>query len=394
MKQHVFLKKIVSYAKKEAKVVIEPNPFHIAGGGQPGDTGHLYGENNFEATVLDCVKDGKEMILLIKVRHGELKEGVPVDVEVDMERQWLFSRMHSGEHVLSRALERAWPDLHIYKVAIGAEFSTVYLRYPGELSWEMLFRAEDEANLVIKQNLPVNISFLSPQEAMNMKELKANWERISDEETIRIVTIPDFDTIACSGTHVTKTSEIGGVVIEGFRGHSPEWEFRFSVHVEDVLKRESRAARMLLREIVCPLDKLQDVYRHLQEENKAFVKKMDRLRDFVAFPWKEERVGGVSLFWYDVSGIPEEVASSAVSRLLKERPDITCLFLLYDHGKGGSQFFLGAGEKVEVDFRLFLRDTSELKVRGGGQKSWVRGYTLCEDPSVWVGKIIDYMMSL
>ena len=263
--------KIIDSTEKVIKIIVDPNPFHPAGGGQPGDTGCLRAEN-FLAHVIDCQKEGEEIVLYIKVKSGTIHENMQVESFVDLERQWLLSRMHSGEHVISKVLENTYPELHIYKVDVGTESTAVYLRYPHELNWEILFKAEEDANEVIKKDLPVTVDVLSPEDAKKMIDLKANWERIGENDLVRVVTIPDFDMIACSGTHVCRTSDIGGVFIEGFNGRAPEWEFRFTVHREEAMRKESYVMRKLLRTIGCPLEKLEEVFKRLQMENKALIK--------------------------------------------------------------------------------------------------------------------------
>ncbi len=387
MENKIVIKEIVKISGKKAVIVTDPNPFHPAGGGQPGDTGILKSAD-FYADVTDCQTENGKNFLYIKVNKGELVEELVVEAEVNLERQWLLSRMHSGEHVLSKILENSHPGLHIYKVAVETDSTTVYLHYPNELTWEILFHAEEEGNKVIEADLPVSVCVKSYEEAREIKGLKANWDRIGENDAVRIVSIPDFDIIACSGTHVYRTSEIGGVHVEGFKGRYPEWEFRFTVHRNQKLKEESYAIRKLLREIGCPIEKLESVFKRLQQENKTLLKGIDSLREFVAFPWEEAAVKEFPLFFYHGANIPVEVASASVSRKIKEMDTSLCLFIT--SADEGSQFFLGAGERVSLDVAAFVRKNKILGIRGGGRKDWVSGRTQKDNLDLWVKELQLY----
>jgi len=156
--------KVLSRKGKEARLELEETRFHASGGGQPGDTGRLVAPG-FSAEVMDCLRDGGTVVLAVRVMEGEPIEGLKVRAEVNLSRQALLSRMHSGEHVLSRVLESAHEGLEVYKVAVAEEETTVFMHWGGELGWDRLFEAEDGANEVISRDLPVTVRFYEPGEA-------------------------------------------------------------------------------------------------------------------------------------------------------------------------------------------------------------------------------------
>ena len=274
---------------KEVRLELEENRFHVSGGGQPGDTG-LLSAQSFMAEVTDCYREGEKEVLSARIQKGEPVEGLRVRVELNLGRQALLSRMHSGEHILSRVLENRHEGLEVYKVAVGEEETAVYMRWEGELNWPLLFEAEDAANEVISRNLPVETRLYTPQDAQSIAGLKANWDRLGDEP-VRVVTIPGFDCIACSGTHVSSTSEVGGILVTGYRGTAPDWELKFTVHRERALEEISRVAWVLLRKVSCPLEKLEKVYDRLQEEKQVLTRALDKAKGMLELPWERRPVG-------------------------------------------------------------------------------------------------------
>ena len=90
---------------------------------------------------------------------------------------------------------------------MGTDFVTI--DFSGMLGPDDLAAVEAEANEWIWKNIPIRITWPSPD------ELAAIPYRSKKELTgqVRIVTIPDVDICACCGTHVSNTGEIGFVKI-------------------------------------------------------------------------------------------------------------------------------------------------------------------------------------
>ena len=306
-----------------------------------------------------------------------------------MERHSLFSRMHTGEHILSRILERSHRGLSVYKVAIGTEESTVYLSWDGELDWSMLFAAEEEANGIIAQDLLVETLLLSKDEAKNLAGIKANWQRIEDE-TIRVVRIPEFDLIACSGSHAASTKEVEEVFISGFKGSSPSWEIKFTLG--SALRKEyCSVARRLVRRIGCPVSKLEDVFSALSEENTALRKLTERAAPFLALPWKEFSVKDVPVFFALLPAFPKEMVTPAARAWSDGHPDALCLILLPEAEKERGAFLFYRGRDIPVDFSPFLRESPSIEARGGGRADWLNGMTGEMEPEIWLEALSTFI---
>jgi alanyl-tRNA synthetase len=373
---------VVSKKGREVRLRLGENRFHISGGGQPGDAGKLTAPG-FTAKVLDCVREGEGPVVVAKVLEGEPAEGLSVSAEVDLARQGIFSRMHSGEHVLSRVLEGSHPGLEVYKVAVAEEETAVFMRWEGELDWGLLFAAESAANEVVRRDLPVSTSLYSPEEAQSIEGLKANWARLG-EEPVRVVTIPGFDCIACSGTHVSSTGQIGGILVTGFRGTAPDWEVKFTVHRERFLEEYSKVARVLLRKVSCPLENLEKVYDRLQEEKQVLLRSVDKAKGLLSLPWEISQAGEKKLLVAVVPGLLPEMAVPALKRQVESDPTAVGLVLLPSgEGQGGS-FILACGEEAGIDLRQILRDQPSLGAKGGGAPSWVNGVTSRAVSSSWI----------
>jgi alanyl-tRNA synthetase len=376
---------------KRARVVLADSPFHVAGGGQPGDTGTLKGLN-FGAEVLDARRRDGAAVLDLKVTGGTPQIGMEVVAETDAARSAILSRMHTVQHIFSRLQENACEGLETLKVNIGVDESVVYVRYNGELSWEGLFDIEETTLDAVRRDLPVESFLASREEAEGIAELKARWERIHDER-IRVVRIAGIDATACSGTHVARTGEIGGFMVTGFNGSPPEWEVRFTVRAEELTRDWTRTMRRLLREVGCPADRLSDVFARQKAENAALRQLLERMRGYVAVPWEERRAADRPLFFALLPGLTKDLLSVPARSCVLEHPDAFCLVLLPDASENGIPFpfILLCGAEADVDLTGFLNRFPELRARGGGKKDHLSGTAMERSVTVWSGCLEKYL---
>ena len=179
-------------------VVLDRTCFYPEGGGQPGDTGSLSG-----VRVTDTHERGDEIVHFCDapLAVGEMVEGA-----IDYDRRFSFMQLHSGEHILSGIVHRRFGYENV-GFHMGTDFVTI--DFSGMLGPDDLAAVEAEANEWIWKNIPIRITWPSPD------ELAAIPYRSKKELTgqVRIVTIPDVDICACCGTHVSNTGEIGFVKI-------------------------------------------------------------------------------------------------------------------------------------------------------------------------------------
>lgn len=375
--------------KKKFTLLLSGAELHPSGGGQPGDSGILWGED-FRFHIDDTEKRDGGVAVTGKAERGSPSPGMEVKGEADLERHRLLSRMHTGEHILSRALEKAHPGLRVFKVAVDSVETSVYLTWEGELCWDMLFEAEKEGNRIVAGDLPVETVLLSKEEAEKLPGIKGNWGRIADE-TIRVVRIPGFDTIACSGSHVSSTGEVGDLFVTGYRGTAPDWEIKFTVNGAEMRREYSETARRLVRRIGCRLNQVENVFISLQEENTALGKMLERAAQFFELPITGYECGEYSIGICVLPGFSREMVAAPARKWSEAHPDAVCILLLPEQdGKNGS-FLLYRGKSISRDFSLFLKETHAISGRGGGRADWLNGVSPVMSPEVWIDAVKEYM---
>jgi len=116
-------------------------------------------------------------------------------------------RMHSAEHILNQTMVRMFRCGRAFSAHIEKKKSKCDYRFDRDLTPDEVAEIELRVNEVIGADLSVQESFVPRSEA----EAQFSLARLPEEagETIRIITIGDYDACPCSGIHVASTKEIG-----------------------------------------------------------------------------------------------------------------------------------------------------------------------------------------
>ncbi|MHB0868865.1 MAG: alanyl-tRNA editing protein [Chloroflexota bacterium] len=176
------------------EVVLDRTAFYPEGGGQPSDLGEL-------AAVRVVAVAEREGEVIHRIQ-GQLPLGEVVG-RLDWERRFDHMQQHSGQHLLSQAFERLLAARTV-SFHMGPDTSTIDLAI-SSLSLEQLESAEALANRLVFENRPILVHLVEPSDLARFN-LRRGTERTG---LVRIVEIPDFDTIPCGGTHCRFTGEVG-----------------------------------------------------------------------------------------------------------------------------------------------------------------------------------------
>ena len=201
-----------AFEDEEVEVFFDKTPFYGESGGQVGDTGEITGEN-FRAIVLDTKKPLDNFHShIIKIKKGKLCVWDRVKCKVDVEKRRSTMRNHTATHLLHTALRTVLGE-HIKQA--GSLVSPEKLRFDfthfSALDENDILTVENIVNEKILENLPVQTSVMDIKTAIESGAIALFGEKYG--KTVRVVSIPDYSSELCGGTHCKATGDIGLFVI-------------------------------------------------------------------------------------------------------------------------------------------------------------------------------------
>ncbi len=205
----------VAGAGELTRVVLDATPFYAESGGQVADAGHLVWDGG-RAEVLDVQRPVKGLVAhQVRVLEGELRGGVELAAEVDLEWRRSACQAHSGTHVVHAALRRV---LGPQALQAGSYNRPGYLRldfaWQGALTAGQRSDIEDVANAAVREDQSVRALWMSLPEAREFGALALFGETYGEQ--VRVVEIGgEWSRELCGGTHVRGSAQIGPLVLTG-----------------------------------------------------------------------------------------------------------------------------------------------------------------------------------
>ena len=194
-------------AGQSGVVVLDRTPFYGESGGQVGDRGVLeWAGGRF--TVTDTQKEGTAHLHAGTLAEGVVRVGQQVKAEVDGAARAATARNHSATHLLHAALRRVLGD-HVSQKGSLVE--------PGRLRFDFshfepvredqLREIERLVNEQVLANTGAETLLMPIKAALEAGAMALFGEKYGEE--VRVLTLGDFSTELCGGTHVHRAGDIG-----------------------------------------------------------------------------------------------------------------------------------------------------------------------------------------
>lgn len=182
------------------QIILDQTAFFPEGGGQSSDTGKL-----MNVTVFD-VREKNDVIY--HFTKEPLTIGETVVGCIDYNERFSKMQQHTGEHIISGLVNRYFGYDNV-GFHLGNEYVT--MDFNGELTEEELRKIEYEANEVVAKNMKIHVLYPSKEELESIN-YRSKIEILGQ---VRLVEIPGIDCCACCAPHVSYTGEVGMIKIVG-----------------------------------------------------------------------------------------------------------------------------------------------------------------------------------
>jgi alanyl-tRNA synthetase len=348
-------------------VLLDRSAFYPESGGQMADRGRLAG-----AAIADVQVDDDGQVHHVLEGGALLDVGASVQGNVDRGRRRVHMALHTGQHMLSRALT----DL-AFAATVSSRLgeTTCTIDVDRETLDERLV-AESEAlvNSVVDDDAPIRAFFPTPSELAALPLRRA--PKVT--ENIRVIVIGDLDVSPCGGTHCTRTAQVGLVRVLGIERYKGKARVTFSAgpRARRELWDEASVLRDLGRNFTCgPRDvptAVEKLRRELGSARESLGHARGRLADAAAAELAASASGDPD---HRAIAVLDDVDVEILRRIagrITALPEATAF--LASRGENGLAVMISRGSASRVDCGALLKKiAAAAKGRGGGRPEHAEG---------------------
>ena len=199
-------RKVSAKGKESFQLVLASTPFYAESGGQVGDKGTLY-FNDDAIAVFDTKKENNLIIHFTESLPKNVADEVIAKVDHSLRKNTEIH--HSATHLLHAALRQV---LGKHVAQKGSLVNHEQLRFDfshfAKVTDEDIAKIEAIVNEKIRENVPVVIKEMSKDEAVALGAMALFGEKCG--EVVRVVVMDaNYSLELCGGTHVGSTGQLG-----------------------------------------------------------------------------------------------------------------------------------------------------------------------------------------
>ena len=195
-------------AKEGVLVVLDKTPFYAEMGGQAADHGVITGAECV-LRVQDVKKTPKGYYVhTCTLESGIVHVGDHLTARVDKEYRMAIARNHTATHLLQAALREVLGD-HVHQAGSYQDASITHFDFThfSAVTPEELVRVQKIVNDKIFESMNVTVKEMPVEEAKKLGAMALFGEKYGD--VVRVVSVGDYSTEFCGGTHLKNSSEAG-----------------------------------------------------------------------------------------------------------------------------------------------------------------------------------------
>jgi alanyl-tRNA synthetase len=305
------------------EVVLERTPFYAESGGQVGDTGELLA--NGGQTVFIVADTRKRGAAFAHLGHAAatLRVGDALMARIDDARRERTRRNHTATHLLHAAL-RETLGAHVQQK--GSLVTPERLRFDfahfQPVTAEELRRIERRVNEQVRANAVAETRSMRYDDAVTAGAVALFGEKYGD--VVRVLSVGDFSTELCGGTHVRRAGDIGLFKITGESGVAAGVRRIEAVTGEGAMTYVEQSEELLKQVASLVRGTREDVSQRVEEnldQVRALEKQLRQLKDQLVSGQGADLasgavdVGGVKVVATRLPGADAATLRSAVDQL-------------------------------------------------------------------------------
>jgi len=363
-----FRARVTAHAALDGKisVLLDRTAFYPESGGQMADRGQMG-----EVSVVD-VQVGADGALHHVVEGDPPEVGAEIVGKVDAVRRRVHMALHTGQHILSRALLDI-AQAETVSARLGETACTIDVGV-ADLVERDVARAEDLANAVIDGDVVIRSFFPDPEELARLPLRRE--PKVSDR--VRVIQIGDFDWTPCGGTHCLRSAQVGLVHIVGVERYKGGTRVTFGAgrRAREQLAGESALLRALAQELSSGPRDVPSAVEKLRRELATAREALGQARAQLAQRAADEIIGAARAEGREMVVAQLEGASAellrAVAKRVAELPHAVAM--LAGRDDEGAPVVVARGSASAFDCGSFLKRAAQAAGgRGGGRPERAEG---------------------
>lgn len=345
------------------EVILDQTIFypHMSGG-QPKDEGTI---NNIK--VLNVLEKDDEIIhVLPEPVMGN------VNLIIDFENRFDNMQQHTGQHILSAFFAKLY-DGKTVGFHLSSNYTTIDLNI--ELNDEMIEKVELYANKIIYENKLVKAKTFSYDESLKQNLRKPPIVL----DSLRLIKIEDCDLIACGGTHVKTTGEIGIIKIIKAEKYKSGTRIEFLCGKRALINYMSNHKELvrLSTLLTCRADMVYDNFIKVKDENKDLKKSVSllqkKINDYIIKELKENAYvkSNVNFIFQELQDMDMKDLRFICSKIIEEENYVAMLLCETD---SSCAICLGQSKNINYNIKgLFNKCKEVINAKGGGNNYLIQG---------------------
>lgn len=213
-------------------IVLDQTIFYPQGGGQPTDTGFIQSGQIIMNISFVSFSDGEVFHYVAEEPPGfDTVLGQSCKLHVDKTRRLEHAKLHTAGHLIAAIVDAQPRSMRAVK---GFHFADgPYVEFEGKLEGDadaFLAMLQTQIDLFINENSPVIASMVTYDElSQRCSHVPSS---LPQDKPLRVVTIGQFDSVPCGGTHVANLAELGA--LSGLKMKSKKGNTKISYRVGGV----------------------------------------------------------------------------------------------------------------------------------------------------------------
>ena len=346
-------------------VVLDKTAFYPTGGGQPGDRGKL--NASAVVDVVERPEDGAILHFLAEEVWDDAVRG-----EIDWPRRFDHMQQHSGQHILTQSFAQS-AGAQTVAFHLGQDSVTIDLN-KATLAPAQIERAEWLANEIVWLNRAVRTRLVDAEQLQALGLRQPAGARLP----LRLVEIEGIEIQPCSGTHVTRTGEVGQIKIVRIERHAQELRVEFLCGGRALAdyRRKNQAVNRIAAELSVADRDLEAAWVRTQAELKTLRSQVRQLGEqqlgFEARAlWANaEQANGLRVVRHTF----RDRAPAETARLAREVIELKGAVVLFGIAGAKSQLIFARSTDVERDMVMLIKAAAPvLNAEGGGRADFAQG---------------------